>query len=111
MQKNLHDSSTNDYSARDTCLLDLLGWISIPATVVIGPVFVNVVILYSLAYDAADVMDDDNLATTLSAQIQVSIVLIGMVKKPSAEPIVSSTMENYPCESSENYSNHNSKRD
>ena len=33
-----------------------------------------------MAYDAADVMGNDNLATSLSAQIQVIIVLIGMVK-------------------------------
>ena len=31
-------------------------------------VFVNAVILYSLAYDIADVMDDDYLVTALSAQ-------------------------------------------
>ena len=29
-----------------------------------------------------------NLATALSAQIQISIVLIGMVRKPSLEPII-----------------------
>ena len=39
-----------------------------------GPVFVSAVVLYSLAYDAADVMDNDNLATALEAQIQISIV-------------------------------------
>ena len=43
---------------------------------------------YSLAYDAADVMDNDNLATALSAQIQISITLIGMVRKPSVEPFI-----------------------
>ena len=41
----------------------------------------------SLVYDATDVMDNDNLATAL-AQIQISVVLIGMVRKLSAEPIV-----------------------
>ena len=33
-------------------------------------------------------MDDDNLATALLAQIQISIVLISMVKKASVEPMV-----------------------
>ena len=53
-----------------------------------GSVFVSTVVSYSWAYDAADVMDNDNLATALSAQIQISIVLIGPVRKPSVEPIV-----------------------
>ena len=63
------------------------GQISIPATAARGSIFINAVTSYSLAYGAADIMDDDNLAT-LSAQIQVSIVLIGIVRKPSVEPIV-----------------------
>ena len=53
-----------------------------------GSVFVSTVVSYSWAYDAVDVMDNDNLATALSAQIQISIVLIGTVRKPSVEPIV-----------------------
>ena len=69
-------------------MLDHQGKISIPVTVVRGPVFVSAVIMHSLAYDAADVRDDDNLATMLSAQIKVRIVLIGMVRKPSERPIV-----------------------
>ena len=47
------------------------------------------VVSYSLAYDAADIMDNDNLATVLKSQIQISIVLIGIVRKPSVEPSVS----------------------
>ena len=66
---------------------DHQGLISIPATVTRGPVFVNAVILYSLAYDIVDVMDDDNLATAFSAQIQVSKVPSGTVRKPSVDPI------------------------
>ena len=54
-----------------------------------GPVYVSTVASYSLAYDATDVMDNDNIATALSAQIQTSIALIGMVRKLSFEPIVS----------------------
>ena len=42
--------------------------------------FVITVILYLMAYDAFDVTDDDHLATALSAQIQVSVGLIGMIK-------------------------------
>ena len=53
-----------------------------------GPVYVSTIILYSLAYDAADVTDNDNLATALSFQIQISIALIDMVRKPAIDPIV-----------------------
>ena len=53
-----------------------------------GPVFVSTVVSYSLAYDAPDVMDNDNLVITLESQIQIIISLIGMVRKPSIEPIV-----------------------
>ena len=79
---------TNEYSERETQMLDHPGDISIPATVAWGPVYVSTVILYSLAYDAADVTDNDNLMTALSSHIQISVVLIGTVRKPSVEPIV-----------------------
>ena len=69
-------------------MLDHQGQISIPVTVARGPVFVSAVVFYSLAYDAADVMDSDNLATALAGQIQISIALIGMDRKSSIEPIV-----------------------
>ena len=64
-------------------MLDHQGQISIPDTMARGPVYVSTIVSYSLAYDAADVMDNDNLVTALSAQIQISIALIGMVRKPS----------------------------
>ena len=64
------------------------GQISIPAIMATGPVIVSADISYLLAYDTADVMDGCNLATELSAQIQVSIALIGTVRKLSVEPIV-----------------------
>ena len=64
-------------------MLDNQGQIGIPATVASGPIFVNAVILFSLAYDATDVMDNDNLETALAAQTQVSIALIDMIRKPS----------------------------
>ena len=44
--------------------------------------------LFSLDYDATNVMDNDNLATALSAKIQIYIALIGMVRKPSVVLIV-----------------------
>ena len=59
------------------------GQISIPATVARRPEYVSAFILYSLAYAVADVMDNDILTTALSAWIQISMALIGMVKKPS----------------------------
>ena len=82
------DPSTSKYSEQETQMLDHQGQISIPATAARGQVFVSAVVSYSLAYDAADVMDNDNLATALEAQIQISIVLIGAVRKPSIDPIV-----------------------
>ena len=44
--------------------------------------------LYSLAYNVTDVMDYKNLATALESQIQISVVLIGTVRKPSVVPVV-----------------------
>ena len=44
------------------------------------------VVSYTMFYDATDVMDNNNHATALSAQIQVSIVVIGTVRKPSVVP-------------------------
>ena len=64
------------------------GQISIPATVVRGLVYVSTAVSYSLAYYDSDVMDNDNIATTLSALIQVSRVLICTVRKLSVEPVV-----------------------
>ena len=69
-------------------MLDHQGQISIPTTVARGLMFVSTVVSYSLAYDATDVMVNDNLATALEAQIQISIALLGTVKKPSIDQIV-----------------------
>ena len=60
-------------------MLKLQGQISIHATAARGPGYVSAIFSYSLAFDAADVMDNDNLATALSAKIQISIVLIGTI--------------------------------
>ena len=69
-------------------MLDHQGQISIPATAAMGPVYASAVILCSLAYDSTDVMDNDNFVTAFSAQIQISITLIGMVRKAAIESIV-----------------------
>ena len=52
-----------------------------------GQVFINAVILYSLTYDAVNVIDDEHFATALVSQIQISVIIV-MVRKPSMEPIV-----------------------
>ena len=62
--------------------------ISISATAARKPVYVRTVVMYSLANNASDVMNNYHLATALSAQIWISIALIGMVRNPSVEPIV-----------------------
>ena len=87
-EEPLWDPSTNEYSARETQMIDHQGQISIPATATRGPVFVSTVVSYSLADNAADVMDNDNLAPALESQIQISIALTGTVRKSSIEPIV-----------------------
>ena len=56
------DPSKNEYSERETHMLDHQDQISIPATVAKEQVFVSTVVSYSLAYNATDVMDNDNLA-------------------------------------------------
>ena len=61
-------------------MTDHQGQIIAPATMERVPVFVSTIILHSLAYGGFDVMDDDNLVTTLSALIQVSKALMGMVR-------------------------------
>ena len=64
------------------------GQISISAKVPRWPVFISAVVSHSLACDATNVMDNDNLVTALEPQIQISIVLIGTVRKPSIDLIV-----------------------
>ena len=61
--------------------MDHQGHIIVPATVARGLLFISAIILYSLAYDAIDIMDDDNFVTLLASQVQVSVALIAMVKK------------------------------
>ena len=67
-------------SESENRMLDHQGQISISVTVERRPEYVSAIVSYSLAYEAPDVMDNVNLVTSLSAQIQVSIVLIGMVR-------------------------------
>ena len=89
------DPSIIEYSEQETHMSDHQVQISIPATAASGPAFISTAILYSLAYDATDVMDDDNLATAFLAQIQINIVMIGTIRKPSVELIVL-TKQYYP---------------
>ena len=80
------DPSTSKYSKQENLMLDHQGHISVPVTAARRPVFVSAVVSYSLAYDAADVFDNDGLASAMEAQIQISIALIGTVRKPSIDP-------------------------
>ena len=50
------------------------GQISIPAPVIRGPVFVGTVISYSLAYNDADVIDNDSIAADRETQIQIRVL-------------------------------------
>ena len=69
-------------------MLDHQGQMTITTTTARGLGHISAVISYSLVYDAVDVVDNDNLATALLAKIQISIVLIGTVRKSSIELIV-----------------------
>ena len=55
---------------------DHQGQIILFATAARGPVFFSTVFLHSPAYDSTDVIDDDNLETALSAQIEVTVALL-----------------------------------
>ena len=80
MKTFLYYLSTNEYSERETQMVDHQCQISIPK----GTSFCQC----SLTYDTTDVTDNDNLATALSAQILISIVLISTFRKMALEPIV-----------------------
>ena len=69
-------------------MLDHQDLIILPATAARRQASVSTVILHSLGYDAVDVMYDVNLATALSAQIQIHMALNGTVRKLSVNPIV-----------------------
>ena len=88
VKEPLWDPLTNDYSERETQMIHHHGQITIPATVARGPEFVSAVVIYSLAYNNADVMNNDSLVTALKSQVQISIVLINTVREPLIDPIV-----------------------
>ena len=69
------DPLTAEYSECKIHMSDHQGQIVFIATTAREPVFFNVVIFYSLAHDVVDVRHDDNLATSLSAHIQLRIAL------------------------------------
>ena len=70
IEKPLWDPSTNEYLEQDFYVGSSRSD-QYPCHSSIG---ISICILYSVAYDAANVMDDNNLMTALSAQIYVSIV-------------------------------------
>ena len=65
-EKPLWDPSTKEYSEHETCMSDHQGQMIIHASVTRGPAFIIAIILYSIAYDAIDVIPDYNLATIIS---------------------------------------------
>ena len=67
-------------------MIDHQGQTSILAIEAWVPIYVSAVVSYSLSYDANDIMDKDNLVIALSAQTQIIIPMIDMVRKPSTEP-------------------------
>ena len=69
-------------------MLDHKGQISIPVTTERGTVLVSTVFSQSLTYNVMYFIDNHNHATALSAQFQLIIVLIHMVRKPSTKPTV-----------------------
>ena len=95
------DPSTSESSESETNLVNHGGQISIPATAWRGPVYVNAVISYSLAYDATIIIDNDYLVTSLSVHSKISIELIGTVRKPSMELIVLAKSKGYIDHSTE----------
>ena len=82
------DPSTEEFSEYELCISDYWCQIILSVTAARGQVFAIRDISYSLVNDAVDVMGEYNLATELSSQIQISNVLIIMVRKLSVEPIV-----------------------
>ena len=82
------DPSTSEYSERETQMLDHVRSLRSEEYPCHSSKGTSTVFSYSMAYDATYVLDNNNLATALEAHIQISIVLIGKVRKPSIDPIV-----------------------
>ena len=55
------DPSRDKFALREIQMVDQQGQFIIPATAAKAPVFIFAVVLYLLAFNAIDVMDDDNL--------------------------------------------------
>ena len=62
------DPSNPDYSQQEQSMFDYRGWFVSPNTPARGQLYINSVTAY--AYDAANVMDDDNYATVLDSSLQ-----------------------------------------
>ena len=41
-----------------------------------------------MAYDVIDILDDDNFASKLEVKLNISILLIGIVRTTNIEPII-----------------------
>ena len=67
--------------------------------------------MYSLAYEVLDVMDKENFATALTAQIKISVAVVKMVEKPSIEHIILAKQWGNPAEIPEDSPSLNSRRD
>ena len=50
--------------------------------------FLSTVNMYSLAFGAINIMDDDNIPVALEDQIKISVALIEIVREPSVGLIV-----------------------
>ena len=62
-------------------MLDHQDQISISTRAARGHVYISSVVSHLLDYDDVDVMDNDIVATAMSAQIKISVALIGTVRK------------------------------
>ena len=104
------DSATEEYSECETSMSDYLGQIIHPATVAWWPLFVSAIILYSLAYDSVDVMDDGNLVCIISPDSEKHIADKHGQKTISRAYNLGQMMGDIPVEVPEDYSSHNPER-
>lgn len=79
----LWDPSSDSFAKQEDGMLDYRGHLLSRATPARGQLVINSV--ESLAYDAVDVTDDDNFATILDANVNVSIAQVESMRLPEAE--------------------------
>ena len=71
------DPSSNEYSHQEQSMFGYRGWFVKPNTPARGQLSINAVTLY--AYDAADIMDDDNYATVLESFVSTLSLQVAQV--------------------------------